>query len=66
MDHPCQQTYALRLRAPGPDPSPLAGVIEHVISGERQAFANGDELLRALQRLQGRAAAPPAEPSRPA
>lgn len=53
MRHPCQQTYALRLRAPeGGRPAALAGEIEHVLSGERRGFESGEELLAALAALQ--------------
>lgn len=53
MDHRDDQAFALRLRgpAPGADPARLAGEIEHVRSGERRAFADGDELLAGLRQL---------------
>lgn len=52
MDHPCQQTYALRLSAPSNDPEALAGVIEHVLSGERRSFDSAAALVACLQALQ--------------
>lgn len=60
MRHPCQQTFALRLK---PRPAgELDGEIEHVLSGERQAFGNGDELLRALLAMQQQHALPDRPP----
>lgn len=49
--------YALRLEPPGADPARLAGVIEHVLSGERRSFASAGELVTALTALQQQQAA---------
>jgi hypothetical protein len=69
MPSPCHQTYALRLHATAEAPCALVGEIEHVLSGERARFADGDELLAGLRRMQadqlGRhEAAPRAGPAR--
>ena len=48
----CRQTYALRLSASRHDPTVLRGEVEHVLSGERQAFDSAPGLLAALARLQ--------------
>jgi hypothetical protein len=53
----CRQTYALRLSASGHDPTVLRGEVEHVLSGERQAFDSASGLLAALAVLQARALA---------
>lgn len=53
MRHPCQQTFALRLKPElAGQTGELVGEIEHVLSGERRPFDSGAELLRALQALQ--------------
>ena len=52
MNHPCQQTYALRLHAPAHDPAALAGVLDHVLSGERRTFDSAAALIACLQTLQ--------------
>ena len=50
--HPCNQTYALRLRAQAADPTRLLGEIEHVVGGECLDFDSAEALLAALARLQ--------------
>lgn len=57
MPHAPDIRYALRLEPPGADPARLAGVIEHVLSGERRSFASAAELIAALAALQRQAEA---------
>jgi hypothetical protein len=65
--HPATHIFALRLHAKTPGPAALAGQVEHVLSGERQDFADAVQLLAALRRLQAQAlaaaACPPGQPA---
>ncbi len=53
--------YALRLAPPGEDPAPLAGCIEHVLSGRLYRFDDAAALVAWLQRelVRPAATAPP-------
>lgn len=56
MTRPPDIRYALRLVPPGPDPSRVAGCIEHVLSGRLHRFEDAAGLLAWLQAEQAVAA----------
>lgn len=59
LRHPCEQTYALRLRATEADPAAVVGQLEHVLSGECLGFESAAALLESLARLQARVVVTP-------
>lgn len=64
-----EQTFALRLRGragAGSAPQPLAGRLEHVMSGRTADFADADQLIAALARLAGPEPATPPRGDGPA